>query len=157
MLIIEKILRFIFVWYMGKLIVDQYWNTFLNFWKKLQMNILRNSLMLHIKVFLFNFNDFTITKMVEVPWDGVQRECGLKLFGLAFLREEILSWRRHYPEVLKLMVNNHISAYSTRQLNTNPTFLLTMYKYSALYNRYIIYLFYIYNISALYIYYICFI
>jgi len=43
--------------------------------------------------------------MVEVPWDKVQRECGLKLFGLVFLREEILSWRRHYPEVLKLMVN----------------------------------------------------
>ena len=43
--------------------------------------------------------------MVEVPWDRVQRECGLKLFGLAVLREEILSGRRHYPEVLKLMVN----------------------------------------------------
>ena len=41
-------------------------------------------------------------------WDGVQRECGLKLFGLVFLQEEILSWRRHYPEVLKLMVNNFI-------------------------------------------------
>ena len=47
--------------------------------------------MLHMKIFLFNFNDFTITKMVEVPWDGVQRECGLKLFGLAFLRKEVLS------------------------------------------------------------------
>ena len=44
--------------------------------------------------------------MVEVPWDRVQRECGLKLFGLAVLREEILSGRRHYPEVLKLMLNN---------------------------------------------------
>ena len=43
--------------------------------------------------------------MVEVPWDKVQRECGLKLFGLAVLREEVLSGRRHYPEVLKLMVN----------------------------------------------------
>ena len=42
--------------------------------------------------------------MVEVAWDRVQRECGLKLFGLAVLREEILSGRRHYPEVLKLMV-----------------------------------------------------
>ena len=60
--------------------------------------------MLHMKLFLFNFNDFTITKMVQVPWDGVLRECGLKLFGLVFLRVEILSWRRHYPEVLKLMV-----------------------------------------------------
>ena len=50
-----------------------------------------------MKVFLFNFNDFTITKMVEFPWDGVQRECGLKLFGLAVLQEEILSGRRHYP------------------------------------------------------------
>ena len=29
----------------------------------------------------------------------------LKLLSLVFLREEILSWRRHYPEVLKLMVN----------------------------------------------------
>ena len=40
--------------------------------------------MLHMKLFLFNFNDFTITKMVQVPWDGVQREFGLKLFSLVF-------------------------------------------------------------------------
>ena len=40
--------------------------------------------MLHMKIFLFNINDFTITKMVRVPWDGVQREYGLKLLGLVF-------------------------------------------------------------------------
>ena len=60
--------------------------------------------------------------MVEVPWDKVQRECGLKLFGLAFLREEILSWRRHYPEVLKLMVNTN-TVYERRHSNSSPTFM----------------------------------
>ena len=40
--------------------------------------------MLHMNIFLLNFNDFTITKMFKAPWDGVQRECGLKLFGLVF-------------------------------------------------------------------------
>ena len=47
--------------------------------------------MLHMKIFLFNFNDFAVTKMVQASWDRVQRECGPKLPSLAFLREEILS------------------------------------------------------------------
>ena len=42
-------------------------------------------------MFLLNFNDFTVTKMVQASWDRVQRESGPKLPGLAFLRGEILS------------------------------------------------------------------
>ena len=38
--------------------------------------------MLLMKIFLLNFNDFTITKMFQAPWAGVQRE----------LRAENLVW-----------------------------------------------------------------
>ena len=49
--------------------------------------------MLYMKLFLLNFNDFTINENVLGSVGGVQRKCWLKLFGLVFLflREEILS------------------------------------------------------------------
>ena len=74
-----------------KLIVDQYLMRFFRLLKKITVKYFTKFTNASYERILFNFNDFTITKMVEVPWAGVQRECGLKLFGLAFLREEILS------------------------------------------------------------------
>ena len=74
----------------GKL-VDQYLMRFFRLLKKMTVEYFTKFTNASYERILFNFNDFTIAKMVEVPWAGVQRECGLKLFGLAFLREEILS------------------------------------------------------------------
>ena len=79
MLIIEKILRFIFVWYGGNLFLVsmEYFLFFYTSEKKLQLNILRNSLMLHMKIFLFNFNDFTITKWLKIRGTEYKENAGL--------------------------------------------------------------------------------
>ena len=73
----------------GKL-VDQYLMRFFRLLKKITVEYFTKFTNASYERILFNFNDFTITKMIEVPWDKEQRVCGLKLFGLACLREEIL-------------------------------------------------------------------
>ena len=108
MLLIEKNLTIYFSMVRGNLLLVSIEILFLNYWKKITAEYFTKFTNASYENILFNFNDFTITKMIEVPWDKEQRVCVLKLFGLACLREEILLWRRHYPEVLKLMVNNYL-------------------------------------------------
>ena len=64
--------------------------------------------MLHMKIFLLNFNDFTINENVLSSVGQSTKRMRAEIIWFGFLREEILSWRRHYPEVLKLMVNNFV-------------------------------------------------
>ena len=60
----------------GKL-VDQYLMRFFRLLKKMTVEYFTKFTNASYERILFNFNDFTITKMVEVPWAGGQRECGL--------------------------------------------------------------------------------
>jgi len=77
MLIIEKILRFIFPWF-----GETYCWSVLKFYfqtsEKITAEYFTKFTNASYENILFNFNDFTITKMVEVPWDKEQRVCGLK-------------------------------------------------------------------------------
>ena len=61
--------------------------------------------MLHMKIFLLNFNDFTINENGLSSVGRSTKRMRPEIIWFGFLREEILSRRRHYPEVLKLMVN----------------------------------------------------
>ena len=95
---------------------------------------------LHKKIFLFNFNDFTINESVLsfVPWRT--KRMGGWNYLVWCLREGILSWRRHYTEVLKLMVNRFVILH-TGLLTNNETSKTTVRSLLSLYSYIFTYLY----------------
>ena len=66
--------------------------------------------MLHKKLFMYNFNHFTINENVLSSVGQSTRRMRAEIIWFGFLQDEILSLRRYYPEVLKLMFNKSIGA-----------------------------------------------